>query len=297
MMKRMNQSILPIIEGITNLSKGKSVEIEKREPFSEIIESINRTSTILEQKNNSLIEKEINRESWIEGVSHDIRTPLSIILGYSEKLKNSDSLNEADRQLVNVMADQSIIIKELIENLNLVSHLESNGLNITLSTIFPLKIVRQIMTDILNRDLDVKFQFFFNSEGITAESKILGEESLLKRAVSNLILNSIKHNSGGCEVYVTVKGHESVIDIIVEDTGKGITPQQEAEMTRFFNEKQQHIRPKNRKGLGLLIVKEIVAIHKGKVHISSSNNRGLKTVISIPITDRDFIPAPSLSRH
>ncbi len=284
--KRMNRSISPIIEGITNLSEGKPAALMKTGAFSEIAESINRTSAELQQKNNFLIEKEKNRENWIEGISHDIRTPLSIILGYSEKLKNTGSLSKTDRQLVNVMAEQSIIIKELIENLNLVSHLESKGLNIPLSSIFPLKIVRQIITEILNSDLDDKYQIIFNAEGITAESQVLGEESLLKRAISNLILNSMKHNPEGCEIYVSIKEQMEHIDIVVEDTGKGITQEQFKEIKSLFNDKQNISPPKNRKGLGLLIVKEIVAIHKGKVNLSTPSESGLKTVISIPVIEK-----------
>lgn len=283
MTRRMNSYIIPIIEGITLLSKGKHVKLEKKEPFTEIIESINQTSIVLQQKNDSLKVKEKNREKWIEGVSHDIRTPLSLILGYSEKLKNSNALNKTDLQRAEVIVDQSIIIKELIENLNLVSHLESNGLNTKLTPIYPLKIVRQIITEILNRNQDELYQIHFNVEDGLDKFVVAGNEHLFKRAISNVVLNSMKHNPMGCDIYITMIRKGSIFEIMIKDTGKGLSVEKLTELKKLFTATEQDIY-KNRKGLGLLIVKEIVTIHKGKVEISSPKDGGLKTILSFPIS-------------
>jgi len=96
----------------------------------------------------------------------------------------------------------------------------------------------------------------------------------------------MKHNPEGCEIYVSIKEQMEHIDIVVEDTGKGITQEQFKEIKSLFNDKQNISPPKNRKGLGLLIVKEIVAIHKGKVNLSTPSESGLKTVISIPVIEK-----------
>lgn len=279
----MNNYITPIIEGITLLSKGKVVRLEKKEPFSDIIESINQTSIVLQQQNNSLKVKERNREKWIEGVSHDIRTPLSLILGYSDKIKKSDFLNETDKQRATVIVDQSIIIKELIDNLNLVSHLESNGLNTTLTSIYPLKIVRQIITEILNRNQDELYQIHFNVEEVSDTLVVEGNEHLFKRAFSNIILNSMKHNPTGCDIYITMKRKENTFDLIIQDTGKGLSPEEFLDLKHFFEETQQDIF-KSRKGLGLLIVKEILAIHKANIVIGLPHDKGLKMILSFPIS-------------
>lgn len=282
MTKRMNNSIIPIIEGIKLLSKGKLIRLEKKEPFSDIIESINQTSIVLQQKDELLKVKESNREKWIEGVSHDIRTPLSLILGYSEKLKNSNALSKMDSQRAKVIMDQSIIIKELIGNLNLVSHLESNGLNTALTPIYPLKIVRQIITEILNRNHEELYQIHFDVEMGWNQIVVKGNEHLFKRAISNVVLNSMKHNPGGCDIYITMIRKENTLDLIIQDTGKGLSSEEVIDLRCFFE--VTHQTSKNRKGLGLLIVKEIVAIHEGKI-IPSCMDGGLKMTLSFPISN------------
>ncbi|OZI13240.1 hypothetical protein CEW92_02560 [Bacillaceae bacterium SAS-127] len=282
--RRMNRALSPIVEGIIQLSKGVPVRLTKKEPFSAIVDSINRTSTYLQQKNQALRLKEQNREKWIEGISHDIRTPLSLITGYSDKLKNSKSLNDTDLQLAHVITEQSIIIKELIENLNFVSHLESNGLNMTLVPIFPLKIVRKIMAEILNHTQDETYQIFFDANNITT-TQVLGNEHLFKRAISNIVLNSMKHNPQGCDIYVTMLEDRGALTIIIEDSGTGIPVKTLEEMQHFF-EKSQAAKSMKRKGLGLLIVNEIVTIHTGDVTVACSIKGGLKTTINIPI----FLP-------
>ncbi|PAD23140.1 sensor histidine kinase [Terribacillus saccharophilus] len=282
MTKRMNRHLSPIIEGITLLSKGKPVKLEKKEMFEEITESINQTSIVLEQKNYSLHLKEQNREKWIEGVSHDIRTPLSLILGYSEKLKDSKFLHGEDLQRAKVIADQSIIIKELIENLNLVSYLEVNGLHTILTSINPIKIMRQITTEILNRNQDESYNIHFDTEGLKNMSTILGNEHLFKRAVSNLLLNSMKHNPHGCDIYIKVIGKEKEMNIIIRDTGRGLSSSALISMRELFKIPQKDIY-KNRKGLGLLIVKEIVEIHSGEVTVTSPAEGGLETTLTFPV--------------
>lgn len=283
--RRTNRYITPVVEGISLLSKGKEVRLEKKDPFSDIIESINQTSIILQQKNESLKLKERNREKWIEGVSHDIRTPLSLILGYSEKLKNSEFTSKTDKQRAAVIVDQSIIIKELIDNLNLVSHLESNGLNTTLTSIYPLKILRQIITEILNRNQDELYKIHFHVEEVSDEFVVEGNEHLFKRAISNIILNSMKHNPTGCDIYITMIKKENTLEIIIKDTGKGLSSEEFKELKRFFEVTQQDI-SQNRKGLGLLIVKEILAIHNAKVLINLPKDGGVKFILSFPISTK-----------
>lgn len=279
--RRMNHALSPIIEGIILLSKGTPVQLAKKEPFSAIADSINRTSTDLQQKNHSLRLKEQNREKWIEGISHDIRTPLSLILGYSDKLKNSKSLNDTDFQLAHVIAEQSIIIKELIENLNFVSHLESNGLNMTLVPISPLKIVRKIIAEILNHTPDETYQIFFDANNI-ATTQVRGNEHLFKRAISNIVLNSMKHNPKGCDIYVTMLNDQGVLTITIEDSGTGLSVKALEEMQHFFEISKTATSIK-RKGLGLLIVNEIMTIHTGNVAVACSTKGGLKTTITVPI--------------
>ena len=92
--------------------------------FSEIAEKINKTSEILQMQAEQLRKKETARANWIAGVSHDIRTPLSMIMGYAGQLENSENLSETERKKAAVIVKQSSRMKDLINDLNLASKLE-----------------------------------------------------------------------------------------------------------------------------------------------------------------------------
>ena len=84
---KLLRSIRPITNGIQNLSDGSPVRMKEKGVFSEIAEKINKTSEILQMQAEQLRKKETARANWVAGVSHDIRTPLSMIMGYAGQLK------------------------------------------------------------------------------------------------------------------------------------------------------------------------------------------------------------------
>ena len=110
-------------------------------------------------------------------------------------------------------------------------------------------------------------------------------KDLIKRAVSNLIQNSINHNENGCTIYVAVKEeHGKVCKIVVSDNGVGATDEQ---IDKLNNSPHYMVCDENtseqRHGLGLLIVKQIAAAHKGTVEIKHSEYGGLEVEICLPV--------------
>jgi len=95
---KLLRSIKPITNGIQDLAGGRSVCIRETGILSELAENINKTSAILQQQNEQLRKKETARVNWIAGVSHDVRTPLSMIMGYAGQLENAANLSEAERK-------------------------------------------------------------------------------------------------------------------------------------------------------------------------------------------------------
>ena len=89
---KLLRSIRPITNGIQNLSNGSPVCIKEKGVFAELAEKINKTSKILQMQAEQLRKKETARANWIAGVSHDVRTPLSMIMGYAGQLENSKNL-------------------------------------------------------------------------------------------------------------------------------------------------------------------------------------------------------------
>jgi len=139
------------------LPKDTPVHVKEKGVLSELAKSINKTSEILQNQREQLRNKDTARANWIAGVSHDIRTPLSMIMGYTSQLKTSLNLSDETDKKLSVILKQSERIKNLINDLNLASKLEYNMQPFEQKKENVVAVVRQVVVDFLNMDIDESF--------------------------------------------------------------------------------------------------------------------------------------------
>ncbi len=287
---KLLRSIKPITNGIQNLSNGSPVCLKENGVLSELAEKINKTSEILQMQAEQLRKKETARANWIAGVSHDIRTPLSMIMGYAGQLENSKNLSEIERKKASVIVRQSSRMKDLINDLNLASKLEYNMQPLTMKQENAISIIRQVIVDFMNTNIDDKFPIEWKTADTLSACFINADKDLLKRAVSNLIQNSINHNENGCVIYASVDDSNDTCKICIEDNGIGAFDEQ---IDRLNHTPHYMICDTNtaeqRHGLGLLIVKQIIEGHDGEIVIDHSEYGGFKVVLTIPKLNRELL--------
>ena len=280
---KLLKSVNPIIKGIQDLPKDKPVKIDEKGVLSELAKSINKTSEILQNQREQLRNKDTARANWIAGVSHDIRTPLSMIMGYASQLKTSSDLSEEMAKKLSVILKQSERIKNLINDLNLASKLEYNMQPFEKKKENAVAVIRQVIVDFLNMDIDEKFPIEWKTKNEFVSCFVNVDKNLIKRALANLIQNSINHNENGCTIYVSVKEDEKNCIICVEDNGIGVSDE---ELEKLNNTPHYMVCDKNtteqQHGLGLLIVKQIMDVHNGQVEMKHSEYGGFKVVLQIP---------------
>lgn len=280
---KLLRSIRPITNGIQDLSSGSPVCIKEKGVLSELAEKINKTSEILQKQAEQLRKKETARSNWIAGVSHDVRTPLSMIMGYAGQLENSKNLSEVERKKAAVIVKQCNRMKDLINDLNLASKLEYDMQPLTMKQENAISIIRQVIVDFMNMDIDDRFPIEWKTADTLSACYINADKDLLKRAISNLIQNSINHNENGCVIYASVDDDNNVCKICIEDSGIGASDEQ---IDRLNNTPHYMVCDTNtteqRHGLGLLIVKQIIKGHNGKILIDHSEYGGFKVVLIIP---------------
>ena len=280
---KLLKSVNPIIKGIQDLPKDNPVNIDEKGVLSELAKSINKTSEILQNQREQLRNKDTARANWIAGVSHDIRTPLSMIMGYASQLKTSSNLSEEMAKKLSVILKQSERIKNLINDLNLASKLEYNMQPFEKKKENAVAVVRQVIVDFLNMDIDKKFPIEWKTKNEFVSCFVNVDKNLIKRALANLIQNSINHNENGCTIYVSVKEDEKNCIICVEDNGIGVSDE---ELEKLNNTPHYMVCDKNtteqQHGLGLLIVKQIMDVHNGQVEMKHSEYGGFKVVLQIP---------------
>lgn len=284
-MKFMNQ-LKPITEGIQALSVGESVHIPEKGLLSDISAQINCTSDILHKQKQQLIKTETARANWISGVSHDIRTPLAMVMGYAGQLKDNGDLTEEERQKAEVIVKQSIRMQGLINDLNLASKLEYNMQPFHLVPQNLITIVRQVIVDHINIDVEGKYEIEWETDASLNFCLVNADKDLLKRAIENIIQNSIYHNEHGCKIYVNITTQNNSCMITISDNGIGATDQQIEKLNlAAWSMDCAEITTKQRHGLGLLIVKQIVFAHSGSFIVEHSIYGGFGAKIILPICD------------
>ncbi|MCI8826913.1 MAG: HAMP domain-containing histidine kinase [Lachnospiraceae bacterium] len=283
---KLLKSVKPIVSGIQSLPTKEAVSIKEKGLLSELAVSINKTSEILQSQNRQLRKKETARANWIAGVSHDIRTPLSMVMGYAGQLENDRRLPEDACKKAAVIVKQSERMRNLINDLNLASKLEYNMQPVSLTRQNLIAVIRQVVVDFINMDIDDRHPIKWKTDEALTVCPASIDKDLMKRAVSNLVQNCINHNERGCHIFIGVMVEESNCIIVVDDDGIGVTEEQ---VEKLNHSPHYMVCDENtleqRHGLGLLIVKQIMAAHGGTVNIGHSSYGGFSVKLILPIQE------------
>ena len=279
------KSLKPILTGIQALPESENdIHLKETGLLSEVSASINRAYELIRSQHYQLQKKENARANWIAGVSHDIRTPLSMVMGYAETLAEDPSLPEDARKKADVICRQSLRMKDLISDLNLSSRLEYNMQPLNLKKIPLIPMVRKAVADFINLDIDNRYPVEWNADDSLAGCYIMADKDLIYRAIANLLLNSRNHNPGGCQICVRVEyadggASDAGYAISIEDNGTGITSN---ELDRLYHASYASLSCGQSHGLGLLIVRQITDAHHGKVELGHSACDGFRARIILP---------------
>lgn len=272
--RKISKNTEPIMASIKTLSTGKPVALSVRGELSEIAESVNQASQVLSRQNQA-------RANWISGVSHDIRTPLSMIMGYAGRIAGDRSAGGTIRKEAEIIRAQSAKIKDLVQDLNLVSQLEYEMQPLHKEPVRLSKLLRSCAADLLNAGISEKYtletEIFKDAEAAIMEC----DARLISRAVNNLVQNSIRHNPQGCTITLRLTCSNTAIFLTVADNGAGLS----AEKLRELEEKPHYMESTDerldlRHGLGLLLVRQIMEAHGGTMEMESAPQSGFQTVLA-----------------
>ena len=274
--RKVERAMTPILQGIQNLSHGKAPHLEEQGELAEINAGLNRAADYMKQKDNT-------RAAWIRGVSHDIRTPLSMVLGYASELEDDRDLPPNARKQAGIIRRESEKMKRLIDDLNLTTKLEYALQPVHFKDVNWVEASRQAVSEVLNSGLDSRYEIVFAEMQPGRSIHLLGDEGLLRRMLDNLLRNSITHNPQGCRIAVSVGEENGRCICTISDDGMGIAPERlkalnrgdDIASTQGSDEKAEH-------GLGLKLVAQIVKAHRGIVSFSANAPHGLEVRISLP---------------
>lgn len=243
--------------------------------------------------------REKQRTEWIAGVSHDIRTPLSLVLGHVHEILHSatgdgnqpagrgtdaeggvadDSVMKTVIERAQMIEQQAMRIKMLVTNLNTENKL-AYGMGVWhREKVLMPALIREVVCEIINRNLDEKYDISVIIPEKLEPLYITGDKELMKRLLENLMNNAISHNPQGCKIRVSLAWEKrflftrTVLDI--SDDGRGVSEKQLKSFQAFGRSDKL---PEH--GLGLRLVRQISSFHHWKVRFSNNKNGGFGTKI------------------
>lgn len=268
---RFYRSLKPVAYGIEGISQQEKISLPEKGITEELARKLNKTSEILEEKNAKLTQRDNARTEWIAGVSHDIRTPLALIMGYASGLSEDEHLNTEQREKAAAIQRQSLNIKKLIEDLNLTSKLEYNVQPLRMENYSPARLMRDIVAEYYNDGLDDKYTIYLVIQQQVEEVMSLGDVELLKRCFRNIIGNSIRHNKEGCFINICLNRVGISVEYIFQDSGGGIG---DDVVHLLENNKEETPSGHIPHVMGLRVVQQIVQAHQGTLEFTRRASGG-----------------------
>jgi two-component system phosphate regulon sensor histidine kinase PhoR len=244
---------------------------------------------LLIQDVTDLRKAEAMRRDFVANVSHEMRTPLTVMMGFLETVQSLNLNPEQKDQYLGLMMDQARRMKNLVDDLLTLANIEAN------TQPAPQKIVSMaaLMAMIQNDAQALSKNQHQLSFDISAEGSLKGEERELISALSNLVSNAIRYTPQGGNVNVSWRVEQSGKGVFsVTDTGSGIAPEHLPRLTeRFYRVDRSRSRETGGTGLGLAIVKHIANRHQAELKIESTLGKGSTFTLIFP-TERIALATP-----
>lgn len=218
-----------------------------------------------------------------QDVAHDFRGPLTAIKGYAETLLSAGDDLDPEQQ--------ASCLTKIVKNANELERLAKDIVQIAdLDQRRGAPRTESVALVELMESIEARFTAIAQQRGVGFRAdlqdhslKVLGDYSLLLRAISNVVENALFYTPKGGGAELTVTGSDKVVSIVVEDTGVGIKPEALASVfDRFYRADSDRCRSTGGHGLGLAITRETVELHGGSIDIQSERGRGTTVAITLP---------------
>lgn len=267
--KMINKPILNITKEAKKLAKGNSeIKIEKTN-----IKELDDLGEVLNYASREINKTEELRRDLLANVSHDLKTPLTMIKAYAEMIRDINKDDEEKRtENLNIIIDETDRLNILVNDIFNLSKLEANKDELV-QTEFDLV---SLINDILKKYNIIKETENYNFiTKLPNKAKVLGDENKIGQVIYNLINNAINYTGNDLKVIVEVIEKKKSYLVNIIDTGKGIKEEELSLIwNKYYKNEKNHKRNKVGTGVGLSIVKNILDRHKFKYGVKSKIGKG-----------------------
>lgn len=244
------------------------------------IEEINELAVTLNKMNAELVKTDELRRDLMANVSHDLKTPLTMIKAYAEMIRDLDQQKEKKDAHLNVIIEEADRLNVLVNDILNLSKLQSNIEELNMEEFDLTECINTILKryDILREKEG--YQFIFKQ---TKPLMIQADRAKMEQVIYNLINNAINYTGKDNKVTIKVKESKDSIRVQIIDTGKGIKEEDlDVIWDRYYKSSKKHKRNAFGTGLGLSIVKNVLEHHHFNYGVTSKINKGTTFFFDVP---------------
>lgn len=284
---RISDAMRSISEGDLNVT----VDIDGDDEFSAMAASLNKMVADLKGLMDKEREAERTKNELITNIAHDLRTPLTSIIGYLELLSGDTRLTpEVQKKYIGIAYVKTKRLEKLIEDLFGFTKLNYGKISMNVSRVDVVKLLSQLLEEFYPSFADKNLSYELQSN-VPAQT-IIADGNLLARLFDNLINNAIKYGADGKRILVKVQAGKELVAVSVVNYGY-VIPEEELPLifNKFYRVEQSRSTNTGGTGLGLAIAKNIVDMHGGSIDVASDLSGTVFTVklrINFDINKENF---------
>jgi signal transduction histidine kinase len=255
----------------------QSVPLEGPDEVSRVADSFNKMASQVANSQQA-------QRDFVANVSHDLKTPITSILGWSQSLVDGTaSEGEQQRRAASVIHDETARLERMVNQLLDLARLESGQLRLLLEQVDLEQLLIEIQQNFDHRTQEAGIGLSLNIQPVP---RVMADRDRMSQILTNLMDNALTHTQTGGQIRLGLHPFgEAMVEIAVQDTGRGIPPE---ELSRIFERFYQVDKSRSDRdqgqgsGLGLSIVKELVEAHQGKITAQSQIGMGTTFIIHLP---------------
>src|SRR5437016_5576035 len=232
------------------------------------------------------------RDALMLAASHELKTPLTTLKGLSELMLDFDLSEAQRRELLQDLHGQADRIERLIGDILSVSRIDSGRISVDFSRVDVVSVVKHVCDEVRpmlkGRTLKCRIP-----EGLPA---VMGEARKLHQILVNLVNNAIKYSEPGTQITLSARGDPSAVRFEVSDQGVGIRKEHMPRLfEKFYRADDPAVRRTSGTGLGLYIVRSLVTMLGGQVHVRSRPGKGSMFIVTLPRAEATARPRPRVA--
>ena len=250
----------------------QQVPVRSKDELGELAQAFNKMSAELSRSINA-------RKQMTADIAHELRTPLSLILGHAEAVH--DGVLPPSNENFEIIREEAARLEHLINDLRMLSLADAGELSIQVETVEPQRLFHEVAA---------LYQYQAQKRNISLEMDIAPQLPLIEvdpgrmtQVLTNILDNALRHTPEGGRILLTAQEAESMVEFSVQDSGLGLNGEEADRIfERLYRADPSRYREDGGSGLGLAIAKSIVQAHGGQISAESEPGSGLKIRIRLP---------------